>query len=312
MPSLPMQRPVDVYLSYHKDYLNKKNKIEEEKGLKSMRVSVTKPILILFFILSTITLLRLLKITTSTSSSSHPNLTLPLIPPKTCSSPSPTCTETPAHHDSTAATILAAKEFQLLSKIVSFRAPCNLLVFGFQPQFLILSSLNGGGTTVFLEENPVKIRAFSTNSKSIRIYKVEYSTVAGEAYKLLKQARTDPACTPQQRPLQASTCKLALTKLPWEVYERKWDVVVIDGPRGDSPEAPGRMAAIYTISMMARAGNMTDILVHDVDRMIEKWFSWEFLCDENLVSSKGKFWHFRIKGNLNSTSFCSNSVVQIQ
>ncbi|XP_042496383.1 glucuronoxylan 4-O-methyltransferase 1-like [Macadamia integrifolia] len=300
MPSLSMQRPVDVYLSYHKDYLNKKNKIEEEKGLKSMRVSVTKTILILFFILSSITLFRLLKITTSTSSSS-PNLTLPLIP-----------LHTPAHHDSTAAAVFTAKELQLLSKIVSFRAPCNLLVFGFQPQFLLLSSINAGGTTVFLEENPEKIRAFSTKSKSTRIYKVEHRTVAGEAYKLLKQSREDPACSPQQRPLQASTCKLALTKLPREVYKRKWDVVLIDGPRGDSPEAPGRMAAIYTIGMMAKVGNVTDVLVHDVDRMIEKWFSWNFFCDENLVSSKGKLWHFRIKGNLNSTSFCSNSIVQIQ
>ncbi|KAJ4973621.1 hypothetical protein NE237_006795 [Protea cynaroides] len=230
--SLPMQGPVVVH---HKDYqsYNTKNKIEEDKGLKSMRFRATKPILILFFILSSITLVRLLRITTS-------------------------------------------------------------------------------GTTVFLEDNPEKLRAFTTNSNSTRIYKVEHRTAAREAYKLLKEARADPACKPQPRPLQDSTCKLALTKLPREVYERKWEVVMIDGPKGDRPGAPGRMAAIYTTSMMARIGNMTDVFVHDVDRTIEKWFSWEFLCDENLVSAKGKLWHFRIKGNLNSTSFCSNATVQIQ
>ena len=39
---------------------------------------------------------------------------------------------------------------------------------------------------------------------------------------------------------------------------------------GHSPEAPGRMGAIYTASMIARAGNATDVMVHDVDRKIEK------------------------------------------
>ena len=72
--------------------------------------------------------------------------------------------------------------------------------------------------------------------------------------------------------------------------------MVIDGPRGDQPEAPGRMGAIYTAAMIARAGKTTDVFVHDIDPIIEKWYSREFLCHENLVSSKGNLWHFRIKG----------------
>ncbi|KZV36309.1 glucuronoxylan 4-O-methyltransferase 1 [Dorcoceras hygrometricum] len=79
---------------------------------------------------------------------------------------------------------------------------------------------------------------------------------------------------------------------------------MVDGPRGDSPNSPGRMATIYMSGLLARRGKMTHVIVHNVDRMIEKWFSWEFLCEKNLVSSKGRFWLFQIKGLTNSTSFC--------
>ena len=99
--------------------------------------------------------------------------------------------------------------------------------------------------------------------------------------------------------------------MPKEVYERKWYVVVADGPRGDSPEAPGRMAAIYTAAVIARIGNSTDVFVHDVHRMIEKWYSWEFLCHENLISSEGKLWHFRIEGKSRSPSFCCKAKFQV-
>lgn len=255
-----------------------------------------RSITVLVFILSIISILRFLWITVTASSSSRP---LPALPPTslhTCSSASPTCRKTllrapgarrSQHNNSANATALTEKEFQLLSNLISHRAPCNLLIFGLEPQHLILASMNAGGTTILLDDDP-----------------------AGEAYRVLKHAREDPGCAPHSKPLEESTCQLALTKLPQEVYELKWDVVVVDGPRGDRAEAPGRMAAIYTASMIARAGNMTNVVVHDVDRMIEKWFSWEFLCDENLVSSKGKLWNFRLVGKSNSTRFCPSETVQ--
>lgn len=140
---------------------------------------------------------------------------------------------------------------------------------------------------------------------------MDYQIPAKEAYKLLKHARENPDCAPSSK-LQLSKCQLALKNLPQEVYELKWDLVVVDGPSGSTPDEPGRMAAIYTASMMARNGNITDVVVHDVDRMIEKWFSWEFLCDENLVSSKGRLWNFRITGQSNSTNFCPAKAITIE
>nr|DAD30551.1 TPA_asm: hypothetical protein HUJ06_009402 [Nelumbo nucifera] len=285
-----------------------------------MKITTKKPILIVFFILSSATLLRLLKITANTSSSSHSTPALPqILSDDGCSFSSPKCAQfsslvpraVTCHANSSIAATLSEKEFQLMSNVISLRSPCNLLVFGLGPQLLHLSNLNAGGTTMFLEDDPEKLNAFTTNSKAggTRICKVEHQRVSGEAYKLLKEARADPACSPGAGSLKISNCQLALTKLPREVYRLKWDVVVVDGPSGDSLEAPGRMTTIYTASMIARAraGNITDVIVHDVDRTIEKWFSWEFLCDENLVSSKGKLWHFRIKGNPSSANFCSST-----
>ena len=94
--------------------------------------------------------------------------------------------------------------------------------------------------------------------------------------------------------MRTSKCKISLTGIPKEVVKTKWDVIVVDGPGGDGPESPGRLGAIYMAGVLARAGIGTNVVVHDVDRTIEKWFSWEFLSEKNLVSSKGKFWNFRI------------------
>lgn len=247
-------------------------------------ITKKKLIPILIFTLSGFSILRLLKIST-VSLFSSPAVSLPPTHPHT-QGPSKS-----QSISSDSAATLAVKEFRLLSNLVSLRAPCNLLIFGLEQEYLNLSRINAGGKTVFLEDNPEKLNKIEANYSNTQIYKVEYQTVAKDAYKLLEYARQNPACGLQHSrsgSLKNSSCPLALTRLPREVYKRKWDMVVVDGPRGDTPDAPGRMTTIYTASLIARSGNMTDVVVHDVDRMIEKWFAWEFLCDENLVSSKGK------------------------
>lgn len=283
--------------------------------IKKMNLSKKRVIPFLVLILATVSILRLFRIIVTPYYSSPPPL--PAFPPlqEKCSSPSPSCTHAPLRIPKSATdqlrtsantSPLTEKEFQLLSNLVTRRAPCNLLIFGLEPQYLSLSSINAGGTTIFLEDNPDKLSTIKINreSNTTRIYKVEHQVPAKEAYKLLKHGRKNPACAVSSGQLWKSKCRLALKNLPHEVYDLKWDVVVVDGPSGNAPDAPGRMAAIYSAAMMARNGIETDVVVHDVDRMIEKWFSWEFLCDENLVSSKGKLWNFRIRGQLNSTIFC--------
>ncbi|KAJ8752594.1 hypothetical protein K2173_005483 [Erythroxylum novogranatense] len=280
-----------------------------------MKIPGRKYIILLVFILSTISILRLLRLAITTSFSTTPRLpALHTAIQQACSSPSPVCDNVTSHgldnpqtqyNTSANATLLTEKEFKVLFNLIQRKAPCNLLIFGLEHQYLNLSSINSGGITIFLEDDPEKISAIREQVNNYQVYKVEHQIPSKKAYDLLKHARKSTSCAPRPGILQNSTCKLAMKNLPPEVYQLKWDVIVVDGPSGHSPEAPGRMATIYTASMIARAGNRADVLVHDVDRTIEKWFSWEFLCDENLVSSKGKLWNFRITNASNSTRFCS-------
>ncbi|CAN6578579.1 unnamed protein product [Malus baccata var. baccata] len=276
---------------------------KQSRGSKAMNFSRTKLIPFLVLILSIVSVLRLVRIAVTT-----PPPTLG----KTCSFSS-TCTKFRAETNASANTSgLRKKEYQLLLNLISQKAPCNLLIFGLEPQHISLSSINAGGITVFLEDDQKKISTLKPNSNTTRVYKVDYQIPAKEAYRLLKHAREHPDCAPSSKLLQRSKCQLALKNLPQEVYQLKWDVVVVDGPSGNAPEEPGRMSAIYSASMIARNANITHVVVHDVDRMIEKWFSWEFLCDENLVSSKGRLWNFRITSQSNSTNFCPAKAIRIE
>ena len=77
---------------------------------------------------------------------------------------------------------------------------------------------------------------------------------------------------------------------------------MIDAPKGYFAEAPGRMAAIYSASVMARnrkKSGVTHIFLHDVDRRVEKTFAEEFLCKKHLVTGVGRLWHFEIPSAAN-------------
>ncbi|MBA0685519.1 hypothetical protein Goari_013175 [Gossypium aridum] len=287
---------------------------------RRMKFHGKKLLPLLVLVLSCLSILRLLKIAMIASHSSSPECSsecsnflsnaTPAVDSESGGRHEPTPAATAAN-----ATLLTAKEFMVLSKLVTRKAPCNLLVFGLQSQYYNLSSINAGGITVFLEDDPLKISDIKADFNGTRIYNVKYQIAAKKAYNLLKHARKNPACSPTINLLNQSSCKLALRNLPEDVYKLKWDVVVVDGPIGDMPEAPGRMPTIYTAGMLARTEGIgkkttTDVVVHDVHRTIEKWFSWEFFCEQNLVSARGKLWVFRIPVHQsNSTSFCSSETV---
>ena len=62
-------------------------------------------------------------------------------------------------------------------------------------------------------------------------------------------------------------CRLALTSLPPEVLDVRWDVVVGGGPSRAGPGEPGRMGAIYTTTALAPAGGeAVDVAVHEMNR----------------------------------------------
>ncbi|KAL9454394.1 hypothetical protein AB3S75_009894 [Citrus x aurantiifolia] len=177
-------------------------------------------------------------------------------------------------------------------------APCNLLVFGLGHDSLMWASLNPRGTTIFLEEDSKLVHTILARAPALRVHTVTYRTHLYEADHLMSSYRYEKYCLPPHVHLKGNTrCKLVLNELPDDVYNREWDVIFIDGPRGYYAEAPGRMATIFTAAVMARArksGGVTHVFLHDVDRKVEKAYAEEFLCRKYFVKVVGKLWHFRI------------------
>lgn len=190
-------------------------------------------------------------------------------------------------------------EITVTLNILNRRAPCNFLVFGLGHDSPLWHTLNYGGLTVFLEEDPKWVQEMTKAHPSLQAYHVNYSTMLSQADDLLAYTRANKEICSPRHDLLLSDCKLAIKSLPPLVYGIEWDVIMIDAPRGYFAEAPGRMSAIYSSAVMAKARKRTestDIMLHDVERHVEKTWATEILCSKNRLESVGKLWHFQLNG----------------
>ncbi|CAA0833161.1 Protein of unknown function (DUF579 [Striga hermonthica] len=77
-------------------------------------------------------------------------------------------------------------------------APCDFLVFGLGHDSLMWASLNPGGTTLFLEEEPNWIIKVLNDAPGLRAEAVAYRTQVSEAAQLLsRHYRDEPSCWAQ-------------------------------------------------------------------------------------------------------------------
>ncbi|KAL6190590.1 hypothetical protein ACLB2K_036984 [Fragaria x ananassa] len=166
-------------------------------------------------------------------------------------------------------------------EVLKSRGPATSFVLGLGYDSLMWASFNPRGTTLFLEEDPKWVQTVLKDWPELRAETVNYRTQLKQADELLSSYKSEAACAPSEAVLRGSErCKLALSNLPEEVYEKEWDLIMIDAPRGYFPEAPGRMAAIFSAAVMARrrrGSGTTHVFLHDVDRKVEKAFAEEFL-----------------------------------
>ncbi|KAF5201488.1 Glucuronoxylan 4-o-methyltransferase [Thalictrum thalictroides] len=199
-------------------------------------------------------------------------------------------------------------EIRVSFDVLQSLSPCNFLIFGLGHDSLMWSSFNPRGTTLFLEEDSKWIQSVLKDASHLNAHHVVYPTHLSQADELIKSYRSEPDCLPSNTKSPITNvhtqCKLALTSLPKEVYDKEWDLIMIDAPKGYYPEAPGRMGAIYSAVVMARARmrpGVTHVFLHDVDRRVEKMFAEEFLCKKYLVKAVGRLWHFEIPSAVNDT-----------
>ncbi|KAK4739569.1 hypothetical protein R3W88_003266 [Solanum pinnatisectum] len=266
-------------------------------SLKLLLICVFIAFLLLYVLRSTLTSSSL-----STSSSSK----------STCSSPK--CNKIPSsvaksliHYTTSAITPQQThKEILVTSKILDKKSPSNFLVFGLGHDSLMWHTLNYGGRTIFLEEDEAWIQQIKKRFPMLESYHVTYDSKVNQANVLI-EAGKGTECTTIADP-RYSMCQLALKGLPSEIYDIKWDLIMVDAPTGYYEDAPGRMTAIYTAGMMARnrEDGETHLFVHDVNRDIEDKFSREFLCEGYMKKQVGRLRHFTIpshKSNLNMP-FC--------
>ncbi|GJY95845.1 probable methyltransferase [Tanacetum coccineum] len=203
-------------------------------------------------------------------------------------------------------------EISISFNVLKSISPCNFLVFGLGHDSLMWASFNPEGPTLFLEEDPKWVNIVLKDAPDLNAVHVKYRTQLKEADDLLKSYKSEPECAPTKAYIRGNhKCKLALTGLPDVVYDKEWDMIMIDAPKGYYPEAPGRMGAIYSAAVMARnrkKSGVTHVFLHDVDRKVEKTFAEEFLCRKNLKDATGRLWHFEIPAAganaTDSDSFC--------
>jgi hypothetical protein len=137
--------------------------------------------------------------------------------------------------------------------------PCNFLVFGLGNDSPFWCEVNGQGRTVFLEDYQPWYEKITGIYPGIEAYRVTYPLNITRWREVLDR--------PEDLQIE----------LPSAVTDTRWDVILVDGPRGHrySEEIPGRMSSIYMSSRLVGKGGY--VFVHDAERHVEQQYAARYL-----------------------------------
>lgn len=130
------------------------------------------------------------------------------------------------------------------------RSGGKLLVFGLGKDSSTWELINRHGRTAFVEDLPEWIDFSKRQSPAREVHAICYETERDQSLRYT---------APDQIPLPA---------LPQSVASTRWDVVVVDGPRGYEPGQPGRASSIALAARLVAPGGV--VMIDDFDRPLER------------------------------------------
>jgi len=144
-----------------------------------------------------------------------------------------------------------AQYFRIALELLA-RAPCRLLIVGAGNDTELYVRANAHGRTVVVE-------CHSDWLDGIR--KLDCEPVLVTYRTQVRRPPLEPCSVPDG--------------IPASVLEEKWDVILVDGPEGWRPDAPGRQQSVFLASQLARAN--TVVFLHDYERSLERAFAEKYL-----------------------------------
>jgi uncharacterized protein (TIGR01627 family) len=163
-------------------------------------------------------------------------------------------------------------ELRAIVQAIRSRPGCSLLVFGCGNDSIFWERAHPDGPTAFIEDDAAWADEIRPRLETAEIHLVDHGTELTQWISLLDSPRA-----------------LELD-LPQAIRDRKWDVIVVDGPAGHDNhaqyaghEAPGRMKAIYMASKLVAPGGC--VFVHDCERLAERSYAARYLGADRLFLS---------------------------
>ena len=159
--------------------------------------------------------------------------------------------------------IIPKVQRRVIGETILSKGPgCNMLVFGVGGDSIIWNTINEAGYTLFIEHDDRWTRKTREQIPGVNVITYQYNT------------RCEPEWPIHEQPA-INSADLLQHAMPGELGERKWDVILIDGPTGFNNKCPGRMLPIFWSSLISDSS--CDIFIDDYSRPIEFTYTNRFL-----------------------------------